>query len=134
MALSGKRGQVIQSSSSLRLLIHSVNAGDVIIVVSQSGRWDNVARNLAPFQAKGCYVIGITSRATSVIANAADLVLLTHARDLTMGEEPFTLRAAQTMLIDMLVLEVAIRTQRVPFAWEEPKLALQGPEAAEVKR
>lgn len=81
MALSGKRGQVIQSSSSLRLLIHSVNAGDVIIVVSQSGRWDNVARNLAPFQAKGCYVIGITSRATSVIANAADLVLLTHARD-----------------------------------------------------
>lgn len=125
LAMAAKPSFAVSSTPSLRVHLPTIVRGDVVVLISQSGRWQNVLHTLEPFRAKGCLVITITSQANSLMARYADILLLTAARDITMGDHPLTLRAAQAMVVDMLVVSVGIRMAKVSTSWEEPRIALQ---------
>jgi len=123
MTRSSLRARATTDIRELEALTRIISPGDVVIAISQSGRWEGAARAMEEFRKRHGTIICITGQADSVMARAADIILLTAARDISLGGEPLALRAAQLMLIDMLVLEVASRLQSVSLEWIEPKAA-----------
>ncbi len=121
MTRSSLRARAVSDIRELEVLSRIVTAGDVVVVISQSGRWGYVASALPAFRERGCTIITITSQAHSLLARSADIVLLTAVRDITLGGEALGLRAAQLMVVDMLVMEAVHRLQTVPLEWCEPK-------------
>jgi len=120
MTRSALHARATSDQENLQALARTVTAGDALVLISQSGRWRWVSEVAGRFRERGCVIITITSQTDSVMARAADLVLLTAARDVDLGHEALGLRAPQLMLVDMLVLELALRTGKVPLAWENP--------------
>jgi RpiR family carbohydrate utilization transcriptional regulator len=110
----------------LRALAQTVGQDGVLIVISQSGRWEFVLPTLELFRQRGCCIVTVTSHAESALAAAADIILLTASREVTLGHEPLAIRAAQLMLIDMLVLETTARLKTVPLRLVEPEIAQLG--------
>jgi len=122
MMRAARRSHAVNDVTQLKALSQTVNPGDVLLVFSQSGRWVFVAEAVQPFRSRGCLIVVVTSHAESPLAKVADEVLLTAARDVTLGGEPLGIRAAQLMLIDMLVLELTRRTGSVSLHWETEKM------------
>ncbi len=127
LAQAGKSTRLVRDGPSLRLAAQAVRPGDVVILISQSGRWRSVAEAAQLLRERGCLIITITGQAESPMAKAADILFVTPTRDVTVGGGPLTLRAPQTLLVDMLVLEAAIRAGSAPVAWEAPRVTATEP-------
>ena len=123
MTRAARRSRATSDVQHLRDLAQTVTAGDVLVLISHSGRWQFVVDALKPFRNKGCLIVAVTSQIDSVMAHAADVVLLAASRDISLGDGPLAFRAPQLMLIDMMVLETAQRTGSVSLRWEEHKVA-----------
>lgn len=93
--------------ADLDMLLDPLAPGSVVVVISQSGRWDRIAMSLEPVQARGIKVICVTGTASSLLANLADLTFVTANPTYRLGVRPFTLRPAQLALIDALILGAA---------------------------
>lgn len=84
-----------------------LGAGDVMLVVSHTGRWRDIARAQQSARANGCSVIAIT-QARSPMADAASLLF-----DCEVGEDasvytPMSSRLAQLALLDALQVALAL--------------------------
>lgn len=118
-ALSARSSSNPRELASLSRLARK---GDVLVVISQSGNVQVIADVFPEFKRRGAAIVAITSQVESVLTDAADIVLLTAARNVTLGGAPLGLRAPQLLLIDMLVLDVIERIAPVPLEWDDPAL------------
>ncbi len=118
MIRSALRAGAAASETDLSHRVNLVEKGDVVVVISQSGRVETIAHILHEVKARQITIVGITSKIASQLAGLADILLLTAARDVILGKLPLGLRAAQLLLVDMLVLEVAARKGTVPLHFE----------------
>lgn len=118
-ALSARSASDVRSLSDLSRL---VKEGDVLVVISQSGNVKVIAGLFPEFKKRGATIVAITSQVKSVLTDAADIILLTAARNVTLGGAPLGLRAPQLLLLDMLVLDVIERVAEVPLEWDDPAL------------
>ncbi|MGI6543487.1 MAG: MurR/RpiR family transcriptional regulator [Limnochordia bacterium] len=101
----------VSDIDGLQAVGRMVKPGDVLVVISHSGRWPWVAEEMAAFRERGCRVVIITSKVSSLMARAAEYVLLTPAWELQLQDKPMALRASQWMLVEMLVIETIKRTR-----------------------
>lgn len=118
MIRSALRAGAAASETDLSHRVNLVEKGDVVVVISQSGRVETIAHILHEVKARQITIVGITSKIASQLAGLTDILLLTAARDVILGKLPLGLRAAQLLLVDMLVLEVAARKGTVPLHFE----------------
>ncbi len=109
-----------QDARELGHLSRLVKEGDVLVVLSQSGHVEVIADLFIEFHRRGASIVAITSQVKSILTDAADIVLLTAARNVTLGGTPLGLRAPQLLLVDMLVLDVIERMGTIPLEWDDP--------------
>lgn len=117
MTVAGLRSRAVTDVQGLRSLAQSVSPGDLLVVVSQSGAWSWIADEMRAYRRRGCRVALITNYATSIMAKAADYVLLAPARELTPHGKPTGLRASQWLLVDMLIAEAISRARASILGW-----------------
>ena len=117
MTVAGLRSRAVTDVQGLRSVAVSTRPGDLLVVVSQSGAWSWVAEEMRAYRKRGCTVALITNYAGSVMARAADHVLLAPAREITLHGKPTGLRATQWVLVDMLVTEVVRRVRAEALGW-----------------
>ncbi len=96
------------------------NPRDVIIAVSNSGRWPDVVRAAGTARARGATVIAVTEPATA-LASAADILLPCHAREDTGIYTPMSSRLTHLALLD--AVQVALALALGPSAVLNLKLA-----------
>jgi len=95
--------------ADLDLLLDPLAPDSVVVVISQSGRWERIARSLRPVRARGVRIVCLTGTASSLLAKTADLTFVTSNPTYRVNGRPFTVRPAQIALIEALILETAIR-------------------------
>ncbi|MET7283111.1 MurR/RpiR family transcriptional regulator [Kribbella sp. NPDC005582] len=83
--------------------------GDVAVGISHSGETLEVLEPLSRAGAQGATTVALTNYPRSPLAQTADIVLLTAARDLTFRSGALAGRHAQMIVIDALYLGVAQR-------------------------
>jgi RpiR family carbohydrate utilization transcriptional regulator len=81
--------------------------GDVLIIVSQTGRWPELARAAELAQNGGATVIALTDPATT-LASAADILLPHNALEDANVYTPMSSRLAQLALLDALQVALAL--------------------------
>jgi DNA-binding MurR/RpiR family transcriptional regulator len=86
-----------------------LGAGDVAIGLSHSGETVEVLEPLARAKSQGARTVAITNYPRSPLARAADLVLVTAARDVTFRSGGLAGRHAQMIVLDALYIGVAQR-------------------------
>lgn len=118
MTRAALRSKWVSDIQGLQSVAKMMAPGDVLIVISHSGHWKWVADEMQAFRKRGCQVAIVTNSPHSVMAKAADLVLVTPARQLHVHGKPMALRASQWMIVEMLVLETMTRVGTVPMQWE----------------
>jgi RpiR family carbohydrate utilization transcriptional regulator len=106
----------VSDIDGLQAVGRMVKPGDVLVVISHSGRWPWMAKEMAAFREQGCRVVIITGKVSSVMARAAEYVLLSPTWELTLQDKPMALRAGQWMLVEMLVIETIKRTRSTQLA------------------
>ncbi len=119
MTRSGKKAYLVSDNQGLQDMREIVEAGDALVVVSHSGRWKSVAEEMKAFRTLGCTVVLITASPRSRMARVADFVLVAPARRVELGRSLVPMRAAQSLLVDLLILQVAARLKGSPLEWEE---------------
>lgn len=118
---AAKRAKAVHHSDEIQTQAHMMNPGDVVIAISQSGDRPKVIDSLRQLRHKGCILITITSQVRSLLAEEADILLLTAARDATVADLPITFRAPQAMLLDMLILQMVANLGTPSMHLQEPK-------------
>jgi DNA-binding MurR/RpiR family transcriptional regulator len=86
-----------------------LGVGDVAIGLSHSGETLEVLEPLRRARSQGARTVAITNYPRSPIARAADIVLLTAARDVTFRTGGLAGRHAQMIVLDALYIGVAQR-------------------------
>jgi DNA-binding MurR/RpiR family transcriptional regulator len=86
-----------------------LGAGDVAIGLSHSGETVEVLEPLRRARSQGARTVAITNYPRSPIARAADIVLITAARDVTFRTGGLAGRHAQMIVLDALYIGVAQR-------------------------
>ncbi|WP_033344453.1 MurR/RpiR family transcriptional regulator [Catenuloplanes japonicus] len=86
--------------------------GDVAIGISHSGASAGVLDVLAQARLRGAVTVALTNFPRSPLAEAADLVLTTAARETTYRSGALAGRLAQLMVIDCLFVGVAVRNRK----------------------
>jgi DNA-binding MurR/RpiR family transcriptional regulator len=84
-----------------------LGAGDVALGISHSGETVEVLEPLDRARRQGACTVAITNYPRSSVARAAELVLVTAARDLTFRTGGLAGRHAQMIVLDALYLGVA---------------------------
>lgn len=107
--LCGLPARSANDFADLDLLLEPLTPKSVVVVISQSGRWEQIARSLGQVKAHGVRVICFTGTASSLLARTADLTFVTPNPTYRVNGRPFTLRPAQVALIEALILEAAHR-------------------------
>jgi DNA-binding MurR/RpiR family transcriptional regulator len=107
--LAGFTARSANDVADLGLHVAALPKDAVIVVVSQSGRWQVIADSLQAAKERGIRVICLTGQAGSILERAADLSFVTANPTLRVAGHPFTLRSAQTALVDALILEATVR-------------------------
>lgn len=87
-----------------------LGAGDVAFAISHSGETDDTIDALGQAAAKGATTVALTNFPRSRIADTADLVLSTAAREMTFRSGATASRIAQLSVIDCVFVGVAQRT------------------------
>lgn len=124
--LCGLPARSANDFADLDLLLEPLDAGSVVIVISQSGRWERIARALRPAKERGLRVICITGTASSLLAQLADITFVTANPTYRVSGRPFTLRPAQLALVDALILETTERRNTHPI--RPPEVQTDGAE------
>ncbi|ADB33980.1 transcriptional regulator, RpiR family [Kribbella flavida DSM 17836] len=83
--------------------------GDVALGISHSGETNEVLEPLRRARQQGATAVAVTNYPRSPLAQAADLVLVTAARDITFRTGGLAGRHAQMIVLDALYLGVAQR-------------------------
>lgn len=86
-----------------------LGAGDVAVGISHSGETIEVLEPLQRARRQGALTVAITNYPRSPLARAADVVLVTAARDVTFRTGGLAGRHAQMIVLDALYLGVAQR-------------------------
>lgn len=86
--------------------------GDVAIGISHSGTSAGVLDVLAQARLRGAVTVAVTNFPRSPIAEAADLVLTTAARETTYRSGALAGRLAQLMVVDCIFVGVAVRNRK----------------------
>jgi len=84
-----------------------LNADDLAIGISASGATKSVAQVLHVARERGAATIAVTGNSDSPVAQEADVVLLTVARE--MRSEPLAARACQLTLLDALYVAYSLQ-------------------------
>lgn len=103
--LCGLPARSANDFADLDLLLEPLAPNSVVIVISQSGRWERIANSLEPVKERGVRVVCITGTASSLLARMADITFVTANPTYRVSGRPFTLRPAQLALVDALILE-----------------------------
>lgn len=122
--LAGMLTRSANDVADLGLHVAALPADALIVVVSQSGRWQAIADALQMARERGIRVICLTGNAGSTLAHHADITFITVNPTFRVAGHPFTLRSAQTALIDALIIEAARRAGKCAV---EPPGILQVP-------
>lgn len=80
---------------------------DVLVILSHSGRWADLARAAAMARGRGATLIAVTEPATA-LAGEADILLPCHANEDTSVYTPMSSRLAQLALLDGLQVGLAL--------------------------
>jgi DNA-binding MurR/RpiR family transcriptional regulator len=88
-----------------------LRAGDVAIGISHSGRTRETVEMLAEAGSRGAVTIALTGYPSSPLAELADLVLRTAAQSTTYRPDALSARHPQLVVLDLLYIGVAQRTQ-----------------------
>ena len=120
--IAGIPSRAVVDPNQVPALPRQVGSSAVMVVISQSGKWSAMVNSLASCREANIPIISITSRPESILAKASDYVLTTAAPDWTLGGRPFTLRPAQAVVVDALILAAALRRGQIPVSWEDPHL------------
>ncbi|WP_350348988.1 MurR/RpiR family transcriptional regulator [Agromyces sp. G08B096] len=83
--------------------------GDVAIAVSHTGETTETLDALQVARGAGAFTVAVTNSPESPIAEAADVVLATHARESSYRMGAMSSRIAQLALVDFLFVRVAQR-------------------------
>jgi DNA-binding MurR/RpiR family transcriptional regulator len=100
-AASAIDGHAAMTSAAL------LTAGDVAFGISHSGETHDVIEPIAAARARGATTVGITNYVPSSLAETADLVLTTAARESAFRAGAMASRSAQLTVIDCIYLAVA---------------------------
>jgi DNA-binding MurR/RpiR family transcriptional regulator len=84
-----------------------LTAHDVAIGISHSGETLDVIEPVAMARSQGAVTVAITNYVRSSLAETADLVLTTAARESTLRAGAMASRSAQLTVVDCLYLAVA---------------------------
>ncbi|MCD7906131.1 MAG: MurR/RpiR family transcriptional regulator [Clostridium sp.] len=95
------------------------NRGDVAIGISHSGESSQVVEALRIARGKGATTICITSYGDSAITHCSDMKFFTTSETLLNGGDNSLARIAQTSIINLLYLNVALKYNRYHQAGEQ---------------
>ncbi|SHE25218.1 MurR/RpiR family transcriptional regulator [Actinomyces glycerinitolerans] len=110
-------------------LVHAalLDTDDVAVGISFSGRTAEVLRALRLAHGRGALTVAVTGNPASPIAAAADLVLVTIARETELRAAALASRMAQLAVIDVLFARVAqLRYDDLGAALEMTRAAVDG--------
>jgi DNA-binding MurR/RpiR family transcriptional regulator len=91
-----------------------LTSADVAIGISHSGHTRETVEMLAEAGSRGAVTIALTGYATSPLAELADLVLRTASQPTTYRPDALSARHPQLVVLDLLYIGVAQRTQAQP--------------------
>ncbi|MEV0588238.1 MurR/RpiR family transcriptional regulator [Nonomuraea sp. NPDC050310] len=101
--------------------------GDVAIGISHSGRTREVIEVLAEAGSHGAITVAVTSHPRSPLAEVAELVLSTAARETTFRADGFAAIHSQLLVLDVVYVAVAQRThERTKEAFDLTVRAVTG--------
>ncbi|MFI9550752.1 MurR/RpiR family transcriptional regulator [Nonomuraea endophytica] len=101
--------------------------GDVAIGISHSGRTREVIEVLAEAAGHGAITVAVTSHPSSPLAEVAELVLTTAARETTFRSDGFAAIHSQLLVLDVVYVAVAQRTyERTKEAFDLTVRAVTG--------
>ncbi|MFI6904709.1 MurR/RpiR family transcriptional regulator [Nonomuraea sp. NPDC050394] len=101
--------------------------GDVAIGISHSGRTREVIEVLAEAAGHGAITVAVTSHPGSPLAEVAELVLTTAARETTFRSDGFAAIHSQLLVLDVVYVAVAQRTyERTKEAFDLTVRAVTG--------
>lgn len=101
--------------------------GDVAIGISHSGRTREVIEVLAEAAGHGAITVAVTSHPSSPLAEVAELVLTTAARETTFRSDGFAAIHSQLLVLDVVYVALAQRTyERTKEAFDLTVRAVTG--------
>ncbi|MFI6299408.1 MurR/RpiR family transcriptional regulator [Nonomuraea sp. NPDC050790] len=101
--------------------------GDVAIGISHSGRTREVIEVLAEAAGHGAITVAVTSHPSSPLAEVAELVLTTAARETTFRSDGFAAIHSQLLVLDVVYVALAQRTyERTKEAFDLTVRAVAG--------
>ncbi len=104
-----------------------LDAGDVAIGISHSGRTREVIETLTEASAHGALTVAVTSFPRSPVTRTADVVLTTAAPESTFRLAALSALHSQLLVLDLVYVAVAQRTfERTLDAFEVTARAVQG--------
>jgi glucokinase len=107
------------------LAANVLNAADVVVVISSSGRVDDLLAVCDTARARGATVVAITA-SQSPLARRADVALIVdHAEDVAT-HVPMVARILHLLVIDILAVGVAMRLGAGEVAAQPPAAASEG--------
>lgn len=100
-------GKFVQLASDPHIQVTyavSMNKGDVAVGISHSGKTQQTIEALRLAKAQGATILCITNFEASMVANMADIKLLTASHEKIFESETMVSRLSQLAIIDMLYL------------------------------
>ncbi|HET7558842.1 MAG TPA: MurR/RpiR family transcriptional regulator [Limnochordia bacterium] len=105
-AVLGMSSQSVSTTPHLAAVAQSLEADDLVVAISQSGRSRPLVKVITETRA---FVLGITASGNSRLAEAAGCTLLTPVSDFKTPQDRFTVRAPQALVVDALLLAAGER-------------------------
>ncbi|PKP60743.1 hypothetical protein CVT91_04535 [Candidatus Atribacteria bacterium HGW-Atribacteria-1] len=99
--------------SLIPLLINRMGKNDVLFVLSHSGSTNLVYDAVIMAKEKGCKIIILTNYLQSPMAKKSVIILATGVDEKPLGSEGVTTRIAQTSIIEVLCLLIALKKQEI---------------------
>ncbi len=106
-----RMGMDVQASADMDIqliCLANMSAGDVMIVVSHSGRTKNILEVVKYARNKGIIIIAITNYAVSPLVKNADIILLTSAFTEHLSGEIMSKRVTQLCVLESLYINLLL--------------------------
>ena len=113
--LLGINSGVCTDEANLQSVSHTIDASQVIVIVSRSGNGDYLESALKIIAKRGAFSIGITGSILSYLAQNSDIALIGRSREATIQDRFIPTRAGQELVINALILKTA---QELGIAFE----------------
>lgn len=113
--LLGINSGACTDEASLQGVSHTIDASQVVVVVSRSGNGDYLENALETIAKRDAFTIGITGSLLSYLARNCDIALIGRSREATIQDRFIPTRAGQELVVNALVLKTA-QALGIPFA------------------